>query len=179
MKKKIGLGLLVLLVAFLSYVATRDGKFHYERSGVINASPDKIYPFLSNLKMGMMWSPFEQKDPGMKRNFVGPVDQVGSIYEFEGNSDVGAGKLEFLKMTPNESVDLKLTMTKPFYGENIIQYKLTPEASGTRFTWTMSGDGGYLSKLMSVFIDCEKMIGSEFAKGIENLKVLVEAHQHL
>ena len=98
--------------------------------------------------------------------------------EFEGNSDAGSGKLELLSLVPNQTVDIKLTMTKPFHAENLIQYSLTPEAQGTKFTWAMSGDGGFLGKLMTVVIDCEKMIGDQFNQGIANLKTVVESNKN-
>lgn len=44
---KIGIGALALVGVFLIYVATRDGRFRYERSGLIEAAPEKIFPYLS------------------------------------------------------------------------------------------------------------------------------------
>lgn len=178
MIKKIGAGILILVLAFLGSVASRDGNFRYERSGVINAPAEKIFPYLSSFKLGSEWSPYEKADPDMKKNVIGPDGQVGSVMEFEGaNGNSGSGKLEFLKIVPNESVDLKLTMTKPFYGENLIEYKLTPEEGGTRFSWILSGKGGFVSKLMTVVMDCEKMMGDQFNGGIGNLKAIVEAQK--
>jgi hypothetical protein len=124
--------------------------------------------------MGSLWSPYEKVDPNMKKTFSGTDGQVGAVMEFEGNKDAGSGKLEILKIVPNELVEIKLTMLKPFFAENIVQYKLTPENGGTRFSWSMSGDGGFMGKLISVFIDCEKMVGGQFSSGIENLKTLIE-----
>lgn len=177
MFKKIGIGVVVLVLAFLGYVSTREGKFHYERSGEIAAPAEKIFPYLSNFELGDKWSPFTQLDPNMKKVFIGPVDQVGSVYEFDGNRDVGTGKLEFLKIVPNESVELKLTMIKPFFAENLVKYNLTPAGNGTLFTWSMEGDGGFMGKLINVFIDCEKMIGAQFEKGIASLKAIAEGAQ--
>ncbi|NUN05764.1 MAG: SRPBCC family protein [Bdellovibrio sp.] len=97
--------------------------------------------------------------------------------EFEGNKDAGSGKLEILKIVPNESVEIKLTMLKPFHAENIVIYKLAPEGAGTRFSWSMSGDGGFLGKLLNVFIDCEKMVADQFTVGINNLKALIEGQK--
>lgn len=170
-----GLLVLVLVIAFVAYVASREGKFRYERSGVINASADKIFPYLVNFKLGGEWSPFEKVDPNMKKTYGGTEGAVGSTMEFEGNRDAGSGKLELLAMVPNESVDIRLTMLKPIQGDNLVQYKLTPEGEGTRFTWTMSGNGGFMGKLMVVLIDCDKMIGDQFLAGINNLKTLVES----
>ncbi len=176
MVKKIGLSLLAVLILFLIYVSTRDGKFLYERSGVIEASAEKIFPYISNFKLGEQWSPYEKIDPNMKKTFKGPEGQVGSIMEFEGNKDAGSGQLEILNIVPNQLVEIRLTMTKPLYAQNLIQYKLTPENSGTRFSWSMSGDGGFMGKLISILIDCEKMVGDQFSAGIQNLKSVVEAH---
>lgn len=167
----------VFFIIFLGYVATRSGKFRYERSGLIKAPASKIFPYISNFKRGEAWSPYEKVDPSMKKIFTGVDGQVGSIMEFEGNRDVGSGQLEMLKVVPNELVEIKLTMIKPISGENWVQYKLTTEGADTRFTWTMSGDGGFLSKLMTVLIDCEKMIGDQFSQGIENLKSVVESEK--
>jgi hypothetical protein len=171
---KILAGLVVILACFLGYVSTRNGHFHYERGGVINAPAEKIYPYLSDFKKGQEWSSYAQVDPHMKVTYTGPDGQVGSVMNFEGNSDVGSGKLEILKTIPNEAVDVRLTMIKPFYGENLIEYRLTKEGDATKFSWAMSGDGGFMGKLMSVLLDCEKMIGDQFSKGIENLKTVVE-----
>lgn len=174
MLKKVSLSLLGVLILFLGYVSTREGNFYYERSGIINAPAEKIFPYISNLKRGQEWSPYESKDLNMKKTFSGPDGQVGSVLEFAGNSESGSGKLEITKVIPNQEVEIRLTMTKPFSAENKIQYRLTPEGRGTRFSWGMSGDGGFLGKLLNVFIDCEAMVAKDFEKGIENLKKLIE-----
>lgn len=174
MAKKILLSLVVVIVLFLVFVSTRNGKFNYERSVVINAPVEKIYPYLSNFKLGSQWNPFDQKDPNLKRTFLGNDGEVGSAMEFEGNNEAGSGKLEMLSLIPNTEAQIKLTMTKPWKAENLIIYKLTPEAEGTRFLWAMSGDGGFMGKLMMTIIDCEKMITDEFEKGFQNLKFIIE-----
>ena len=172
---KIALGILIALFAFLGFVSTRNGKFNYERSGIINAPAEKIFPYISNLKLGGLWNPYDKKDPNLKRTFVGPGDQVGSAMEFDGNREAGSGKLTILKLVPNQLVEINLMMTKPIHADNLIQYKLTPEGMGTCFTWAMSGDGGFMGKLISVFLDCEKMVTAEFVVGIANLKTVIEA----
>lgn len=174
MGKKIGFGFVVVLLVFLGFVSTREGHFRYERSGVINAPADKIFPYISDFKLGGFWSPYEKKDPNMKKTLSGSPGQVGSTMEFDGSNEVGSGKLEILKVIPNQLVEIKLTMIKPFHAENLVQYRLTPEGNGTRFSWAMSGDCGFMGKLMAVFINCEKMVAGEFSTGIANLKGVVE-----
>lgn len=171
--KKIILIVFAVLALFLGYVATREGKFHYERSGFINASPATVHPYISQLKLGNEWSPFMKKDPNVKTTYSGTDGTVGAAMEFDGSNEVGAGRIEILSISP-ETVELRLTMTKPIVAENKVIYKLMAVEQGTVFTWAMEGDGGFIGKLMSVFIDCEKMIGDEFSAGISNLKTIIE-----
>jgi hypothetical protein len=177
MAKKIGLTIVALVFVFLGYVSTREGKFRYERSGIIEAPAEKIFPYISNFKLGVEWSPYEKKDPNMKKTYGGTDGEVGSTMDFEGNSDTGSGKLEVLKLVPNQSVEIKLTMLKPFFAENTVIYTLTPEGSGTRFSWAMIGDGGFMGKLMTTLIDCEAMVAGDFNKGIASLKTVVEGQR--
>lgn len=172
--KKLGLGLLVVVVGFLAFVATRPSHFRYERSGLIAAAPEAIYPYLSSFEKCAQWNPYDRKDPAMKRTIQGTDGTVGSKLEFVGNSETGSGQLEFLKVEPNRFVELRLTMTSPVKAENLVRYELKPEAGGTRFTWSMEGDSGFIGKLFGVIIDCEKMVAGDFEKGIANLKALVE-----
>lgn len=159
---------------FLGYVSTRNGEFHYEKNGLIHASAERIFPYLTNFKKGGEWSPYDRRDPNMKRNFKGTEGEVGSIMEFDGNNDAGAGYLEVLKVIPNQQVEIKLVMTRPIAASNLITYTLTPDGDQTRFSWAMSGDGGFFGKLINVFIDCEKMVTTDFEAGIKNLKELIE-----
>lgn len=169
---KIALGVGVALVAFLIFVVTRESYFRYERSGFINASSEKIFPFISQFKLGHLWSPYE-KDLEMPKEFGGTEGSVGSWMTF-GPGKSGSGRVEILEIIPHEMVRFQLHMTAPFEAKNIVIYKLASENGGTRFTWSMEGDGGFLGKLMSVLIDCEKMVGGQMSEGIQNLKVLIE-----
>lgn len=168
MKLKIFLSFLSALVLFLLYVSRREGKFNYSVTMPVNAPVEKVFPYLSDLRLGSEWSPFERVDPNMKKEYV------GNKLIFDGNSKAGSGSVEIIKVVPNQSVELKLIMTKPFKAENIITYKVVPTQNGVDFTWSMSGDGGFMGKLMNVFINCEKMITDQFISGINNLKQIVE-----
>lgn len=174
MFKKVAIAVVAMLIVFVGYVLTRPSHFRYSRSGTYKAKADMVFPYLVSFKKGNEWSPYMKVDPNMKLTYAGEDGQVGSRMEFEGNSDVGAGHLEVLKVVPNELVEIKLTMTKPIYGENIIRYALNEQDGITQFTWSMEGDSGFMGQLISVFIDCEKMVAGDFEKGIANLRPIVE-----
>lgn len=171
---KILAGVVLVLAIFLGVVALRPSHFKYERSGVINAPADKIYPYLSDFELGTKWSPFEQVDPNEKRAFGGEKQKPGSFEEWEGNSQAGSGRITITDVQPDKQVDLRLEMRKPMAATNHVVYALAPAQGGTLFTWTMEGESPYLGKLAGLFIDCDKLVGGEFEKGIANLKAVVE-----
>ncbi|MES2526635.1 MAG: SRPBCC family protein [Bdellovibrionota bacterium] len=168
MIRKIALSVSGVLVVFLLYVSTRESKFDYSVTRQMKAPVETVFPYLSQIRLGSEWSPFEKADPNMKK------DYDGNRLMFEGNREVGAGSVEITKVVPNQQVDLILKMTEPFKAENQIYYTVKPVDGGTQFTWRMTGDGGFIMKLMSIFMDCEKMITDQFNKGMDNLQQIVE-----
>jgi uncharacterized protein YndB with AHSA1/START domain len=175
--KKFSIIILVVFAAFLIYVATRDGHFSYARSVVINAPADKIFPYISDFQKAAEWIPYDRKDPKMKKSFSGPLGQVGAVEEYDGNSDVGSGKLEIVKLVPNQSVQIQLTMIKPMAAKNLVDYTLTPEGNGTKFTWRLSGENGFGGKLVSTIMNCEQLVAKDIEAGQAQLKALVEAQK--
>ena len=167
---KISLTLLAMLVIFLIFVAIRPNHFDYKVTEQINAPVEKVFPYLSDFRMGVQWSPFEKEDPEMKKEFIGGTNVVGAKYNFEGKKNPSSGTLEILKIVPNERVEFRLTMNSPIKTDNFVVYEIKPKDGGSEFTWSMSGENTFVTKLMSVFFDCRDM----FREGIKNLKVLVE-----
>jgi hypothetical protein len=45
----------------------------------------------------------------------------------------------------------------------------------TKVTWAMQGRSPYVAKLMSVFLDLDRLIGKDFETGLANLKNAAEA----
>lgn len=172
-KKALGV-ILLLLVLLLAYAATRPDTFRVERSTIIKAPPDKVFVYLNDFQKFGAWSPWEKIDPAMQRSFSGPPSGVGSVYEWSGNRDVGAGRMEITKVEPNAQVDIKLDFMKPFESHNTTQYILQPVPEGTSVSWSMSGPSPFITKLMGVFFSMDAMIGKDFEKGLANLKAAAE-----
>jgi uncharacterized protein YndB with AHSA1/START domain len=174
MVKKIAIVIVVLVVALLVYAATKPDTFRVERTAMIKAPPETIFPYLSDFRKGEAWSPYEKKDPAMKRTHSGADSGKGSVYEFAGNKEVGTGRLEIIESVPLSRVVITLDMRKPFEGHNTIEYTLEPRGDSTNFMWAIHGPVPYLAKVMSVFFSMDKMIGRDFEAGIANLKTVVE-----
>ena len=59
--------------------------------------------------------------------------------------------------------------------QNRVEFRITPRSDGADVTWAMSGRQPFIGKLMSVFINTEKMVGGAFESGLAELKTKVEA----
>ena len=173
--KRILLGLLAAIVLFLGYAATRPDTFHVERSASIAAPPAAGWPHRVDFHRWQAWSPGEKLDPAMKRELGGPEGAVGATYAWEGNSDVGAGKMTLTDAEPHSKVAIRLEFIKPFASTSVATFRLAPEGAGTRVTWSMDGDQNVLAKVRCIFLDMDKMVGGDFEKGLASLKQVSEA----
>lgn len=173
MFKKIGIAVVVLIAAVLIYAATKPDTFRVERTASIKAPPEKIYPLLNDFKQQVAWSPWEKKDPGMKRTYSGAESGKGSVYEWDGNSDIGKGRLEITESSPSK-VAMKLDFLEPFEAHNMAEFTLAPTGETTDVTWAIFGPMPYISKVMTIFCNMDTMIGKEFEAGLADLKALAE-----
>ncbi len=174
MVKKVLLGLLAAVVLLLLFAATRPDTFRVERSISIKATPDKVYALLNDFHQFPSWSPWQDIDPAMKVTYSGSASGPGAIYEWSGNSAVGAGRMEILKSEPAAKVNVKLDFLQPFEGHNTTEYTLASGAGGTTVTWAMFGPSPYISKLMGIFVSMDSMIGKDFERGLAKLKAVAE-----
>ena len=171
---KIILVVIVLLVGGVLLVAsTRPDALHVERAADVKAPPEKIFPLINDFHSWGSWSPYEKKDPGMKRTYSGATAGKGAIYEWDGNSDVGQGRMEILDSTPSQ-IRIKLDFMKPLEGHDIATFTMKRDGNATKVTWAMDGPTPFLGKLIGVFMNMDTMIGTDFEAGLANLKTLTE-----
>ena len=173
MLKKIGIVVVVVIVAVLGYAATKPDSFRVQRTASIKAPPEKIYPFLNDFHQHVVWSPWEKKDPRMKRAFSGAESGKGSVYEWDGNKDIGKGRIEITENSPSK-ITMKLDFLEPFEAHNMAEFTLAPKGGTTDVTWAIFGPMPYISKVLTMFCDMDSMIGKEFEAGLADLKALAE-----
>ena len=177
MLKRILLGLVVIVVAAVAIVlilaSRQPDEFRVERTATINAPAEKIVAHIDDFHQWSAWSPYERLDPAMQRTFSGAPTGKGSIYEWNGNSDVGQGRMEILDASPNK-VSIKLDFYKPMEASNVAEFDLQPKGDATDVTWAMYGPMPFISKVMCVFFDIDKMVGTDFEKGLAELKKVSE-----
>ena len=165
---------LVVAAGIFAYAATKPDTFRGERALDIKAPPEKLFGILTDFRQSPQWSPYEKKDPAMKRSYGGAPTGKGATYAWDGDSNVGAGRLEIAEVAPAKKVTIKLDMIRPFAASNVVDYALEPKGETTRVTWSMQGAMPYPAKVMSVLVDMDKMVGSDFEVGLANLKAYAE-----
>ena len=165
---------LVVIAGILIYAATKPDSFRVQRSASIKAPPEKIFPLINDLKAWTGWSPYEKKDPAMKRSF-GPITAgKGATYEWAGDKNVGQGRMEILEASPSNKVLIKLDFIKPFEAHNMAEFTLEPKGGTTLVTWAIYGPSAYVTKVMGLFFNMDTMIGKDFEAGLADLKTTAE-----
>lgn len=178
MLKKILLTVAVVVVvavgAVLVIAATRPDTFRVERSASIKAPPEKVFALINDFPSWRSWSPWESLDPNMRRT-VGAVSQgKGAVYEWDGNNDVGKGRMEIVESNPPSNVGIQLDFLRPFEAHNKAEFTLVPEGDATKVTWAMHGPMPFVSKVMSLFFSMDRMIGKDFEAGLAKMKSVAE-----
>lgn len=166
--------IVVAIAGVLIYAATKPSMMAYSRWTHVKAPPEKIFPLINDYKNWADWSPYEKKDPAMKRTFGGAPSGKGAVYAWEGNKNVGVGRMEIADTAPPGRVTIKLDFLKPFEAHNIVDFTMESKGDSTLVTWAMRGPCPYIGKVMSVFIDMDRMVGKDFEQGLANLKAVAE-----
>jgi uncharacterized protein YndB with AHSA1/START domain len=170
------LALLIVLVlgGVVALASLRPNSFSVSRSAVIQAPAESVFARLVDFHAWRDWSPWASLDPNATESFNGPQSGVGSSFAWSGNRKVGAGKMTILECVKDELLRLKLDFERPMRGTRAASFELKPEGDATRLTWTMKGKNDFQAKLFSLFVNCDRLIGGDFEKGLANLKALVE-----
>ena len=170
------IGILILLVIAFVLIAGIFIKkdYHLERSITINAPKEKVWGHVNSLQQFSKWNPFLEKDPNAKTSFEGTPGAIGSVYSWDGNSDVGKGSQTLVSLDSASSVKSHLHFIKPFEGEADAFLSLTDAGTGTKVTWGFDSKYKYPMNVMTLFMD--GMMEKVFDKGLAKLKAQAEAN---
>lgn len=170
----IAAALVVVVAGILIYAASRPDTFRVQRTVTIKAPREKIFALINDLRSWSLWSPYEKKDPTMKRTFNDAAGGKGAVYEWDGDKNVGKGRMEITEATPSAKILIRLDFIKPFEGHNTAEFTMEPGSDGTVVTWAMYGPASFMMKVMGLFMNMDTMIGNDFAAGLASLKATAE-----
>jgi len=164
----------IAIAIVLILAATKPDTFSVRRVTTVRAPPEKIFPLINDFHQWGTWSPWEDKDPAMKRTYSGAGSGKGAVYAWDGNKNVGTGRMEILEVSAPSKIVIKLDFFKPFEAHNTAEFTMLPQGDATSLRWLMHGPAPFMSKVMQVFMNMDKMIGKDFEAGLAKLKKLTE-----
>jgi hypothetical protein len=174
MLKKILIGIVVLLVGVLGFAATRPDSFRIVRTTKISAPAEIVFGQLTDFHKWGAWSPWEKLDPALKKTYSGTENAVGHGYAWEGNKDVGKGKMSITELAAPKSLKIKLEFLEPMAATNDTIFTLKAAGEGAEVEWAMEGKNNFVSKLFGLFMNIDEMVGKDFENGLVALKKVSE-----
>ncbi len=173
--KTIVISIAVLVAAVLLLAAARPSTFQVERSITIQAKPETVFLLIDDLHIWPRWSPQDLLNPKMKRTYGGQDTGVGATSDWSGPRSAGKGHMVVTESIAAKSVVIKADWQKPFALQNINQFTLEPDGTGTKVTWSLHGQNVYVMKLMGLFTNMDRKMGEHLELGLSNLKAIAES----
>jgi hypothetical protein len=167
------IGLVVVIAVFLIIVALRPVDFRVERSATISAPAALLFEQVNDHHKFAVWNPFLKLDPNVKNTYSGPDSGIGAVCSWEGNSKIGAGSATIIESKPGELVRQRMDWKRPMEGTSTVEFTFKNVGDKTVVTWAMYGKNNFMGKLVSLFMDCEKMVGPQFERGLAELGKVV------
>jgi hypothetical protein len=175
MLKKILIGLAILVLGFVAFVAMQPSDFRVERSQTMTASPADVFAQVNDLRKWEGWSPWAKLDPNAKVSFEGPDSGQGAAMTWSGNDQVGEGKMTIVDSRPGDAIKLRVDIAKPYEGTSMSEFTFKPEGSGTAVTWAISAQHNFMEKAFCLIMNGKQMMIDLMDKGLAQMKSVVES----
>jgi hypothetical protein len=172
--KRLAIGSVLLIAAFLVVVWFQPDDYRLTRQTVIAAPAAAVFAQVNDLKKWDDWSPWAKLDPNAKVTFSGPQSGPGATFQWDGNDKVGAGTMTITESKPNARIATRTDFTRPFAGTGNSDFVFSEAGGQTNVIWSMSGRHDFISKAMCLVMSMEQMLGPDVEKGLAQLKQAVE-----
>jgi len=164
------IAVVMILLFLVIFIAGRPDEFKVVRTALVPAAPAKVFAQVNDLRAWEAWSPWAKLDPNAKSTFDGPGAGTGAIMRWSGNNKVGEGSMTIIESRPNELVRFRLEFLRPFKATNTAEFTFQPQGGDTMVSWAMFGRNNFGAKIFGLLMNCDDMVGRDFARGLENLK---------
>jgi Polyketide cyclase / dehydrase and lipid transport len=162
-----------IIVVLVIIIAMRPADFRITRTGVMPAPPVVVFAQVNDFRKWEAWSPWVKLDPACKYSYAGSAAGTGACFSWSGNNKVGEGNMTILESRPDELIRIKLEFLKPFKATSTSEFTFKPAGNQTAVTWSMSGKNNFMAKAMGLVMNCDKMVGGDFERGLANLNSIV------
>ena len=174
MIRKTALSLVMIVLALVAGGFLLPSSVQVERSIVIAAPAEAIFPHVNDLRAFQAWSPWAERDPQMRLEFSGPDRGVGQHVRWESDHDeVGSGTQEIVESVPHERVATRLDFGG--MGTARAAFVLVPEGDRTKVTWLLDSELGSKPLMRYLGLMLDEWVGADYEAGLSRLKELVES----
>ncbi|HUI63702.1 MAG TPA: SRPBCC family protein [Bacteroidota bacterium] len=170
----IGVVLFLAIAGVLLVARAKPERIEIRRVTEIKASREKVFALIDDFHSWPKWEPLDRSDPTMKRTFGGQMRGKGATSEWTSKGRAGVGRMEITESSAPERLKVLVDFAKPFRAHNVNQFALESVGEGTKVTWSMQGTNPFIARLMSVFVNMDRVMGKHFEEGLEALKRLSE-----
>jgi effector-binding domain-containing protein/uncharacterized membrane protein len=162
---------IIAILVIIAYLLPRTYKV--ERSVYIKADKMLVYDLCCNMSKWHIWTAWtKEMDSTVTYEFSGQDCQAGAVMKWTGKI-MGVGEVTITDLQPGQLIAYDLAFDGGKYtskGEMIFE----DAVDSLKVTWNDKGDLGYnpFARYMGLFMD--KMMGPDFQKGLDKLKVVSE-----
>jgi uncharacterized protein YndB with AHSA1/START domain len=167
--------LAVIVIGLVIVIAMQPAEFRVARSTKVSAPPSEVFAQVVDFHKWEAWNPWGKIDPAMQQSYEGAPAGTGAVYLWNGNKEVGAGRMTIIESRPSELIRIKMEFFKPFAGTSTAEFAFKPEGNQTAVTWSMAGENNFMAKAIHLFMNMDKMIGGQFDNGLAQMKAQAEA----
>ena len=162
------------LLVLLGVASLRPSHYIVSRSLVIDATPERIAPMLTDMHAWNTWNPWDAMEPTATKTYSQPATGVGAWYTWRGEQ-TGSGRMEIISISPAR-VDYGLHFTAPMQDTATMHVDFVPvSAARTNVTWSMEGEQSFMGRAMGLFVSMDSMTGGDFEQGLLNLSARLGA----
>jgi hypothetical protein len=163
-----------IIIVLIIIITMRPADFRITRTAAMPAPPAVVFAQVNDFHKWEAWSPWAKLDPACKYSYAGSAAGTGALFSWSGNKKVGEGDMTIFESRPDDLIRIKLEFLKPFKATSTSEFTFKPEGNQTVVTWSMSGKNNFMAKAMGLVMNCDKMVGGDFERGLANLKSIVE-----
>ena len=173
--KRIGVGLVAMLVILLGIGIFAKKEFKVNRQIDINQPKSLVFQYIKSLKNQDNFSKWKVLDPSMEKTYTGVDGTVGFVSKWKSNHpDVGEGEQEITAIAEGSRIDYQLRFKKPFEAVSTAYMSTEGNDQLTTVSWGFKGEMPFPMNLLLVFTDMEEDIANDLDQGLQNLKKQLE-----
>jgi len=145
-----------------------------EKSIEIKMSSELVFDYLKTTVNQDNFSVWNMADPTMKKQYKGNDGTIGFVYSWDSTiKNVGAGEQEITGIEEGKSIEYLVKFIRPMQNTAKIRFQITRVAENrTVVAWLFDSPSKFPMSLLSPIF--KKLLGKDLAKGLENLKAILE-----